>query len=778
MQINMLNDGRRGVVFWKNLGLVLLITCLPMVFIGVILYYVGTERIGAEVDRAHQVQLKQSIQQMDEYLSSLEKFAVRIAFDPTFDESLNRMDFTDEFQKTKDLMKSLTLLSESNSLVHSVGLFLRDADKIVGDESGIRPIQTEEDRRLFRSLLDKEQLIYWDYSLKQIHKPGSSYKTVVIRLPGGQMHNSFGAFLIYLNQDKLDGMVQKLSSEHAVSFLINDQGEYLTSLHSDDSNPREELLEEALRSRIMQEQLGENSFKFMWDEEIYFVSYGKISKLGGKWTVISATPLSQIIAPVSSMSRMIISISSLGLLIGLLLSWFASNKIYAPIQRLKSMLEIGKHNKPEEKNEIIYIENEWKRRLQEQQALSAQIKQSIPALRESFLLQFLQGNLYTHTQSEILGKMKQLEWEAEHKKFAFLVANLHGFAELGSKYSERDVQLITFAASNIMLELSLERIPMAHVMNFQDLSVGVFLVLNNHKSHDEIKQELSKLAQDFITALNNVLRMKATLVISKITESVMEAPDVLEQTRKALHFRDLKTSNQMLDMSHFILEHSGRTRYPFELEREIVTAIGMGLEDEAVRLIRAFMLALQSNDSTEWMVHQGMMKLLGAIHDTIIRYDVDLYTLYDGMHVYEQLVKIYEPDEMVHWFQYKLIQPFIKTLSMAYDADLRGIIEELLKRIQNEFLSDVSLELYAEQLQMSSSKLSKAFKQITGINFIDYIVQLRIEKCKELLFKTDMKINDIAGILSYQPSYLIRIFKKSEGMTPGQYREKHAQGLC
>jgi YesN/AraC family two-component response regulator len=34
-----------------------------------------------------------------------------------------------------------------------------------------------------------------------------------------------------------------------------------------------------------------------------------------------------------------------------------------------------------------------------------------------------------------------------------------------------------------------------------------------------------------------------------------------------------------------------------------------------------------------------------------------------------------------------------------------------------------------------------------------------------------MKINEIAESVGYQPSYFIRIFKKAEGLTPGQYRE-------
>jgi AraC-like DNA-binding protein len=440
---------------------------------------------------------------------------------------------------------------------------------------------------------------------------------------------------------------------------------------------------------------------------------------------------------------------------------------------LKSLFEASKNTRSDEKDEIIYIENQWKEHLEEQQALSTRIEESIPTLRESFLLQFLQGNLYTHTELELIDKMKQLDWDVEDKSFAVMVAQLHGISDLGGRFSERDAQLITFAASNILLELCAEKLNKVHVINFQDLSVGVFFVLDKCSTNEQIKATLNKLAHDYIAAVNNVLRLKVTIVTSKISDSILDTPNVLEQTRKALRFRDLHMSNQMLDMNQFTMENTSQRQFPSDLEREIVHTVSIGLEQEAVRLIRQFMQELQSNDSTELMVHQGMMKLLGTLHDTIIKHDVNLYALYEGVHLYEQLMQLSEPEQIVDWFQYKLIHPFIKTLSMTYDGNLRETMDKLLKQIQEEILMDVSLEMYADQLQMSTSKLSKAFRQMNGTNFIDTIIRLRIEKCKELLFTTDMKINEIAELLHYQPSYLIRMFKKSEGITPRQYREKH-----
>jgi AraC-like DNA-binding protein len=777
MQLSKWNTKNRGLLFWSNLRIVLLITCIPVALICVVMYYLGSDRIKTEVNSAHRYQLNQSIQQLDDYLSNLENLVLRIAFDKSMDESLNHMDFIQDFQKTKELLDSFALMTQSNALIKSVELYLPGPNKILGDEFGYQSVRTEQDQNLLHSLLNSQRLIYWDYALQRINRPNLFNKAIVIRLPGGQLYDSFGVFIIYIDQVKLDSLVRNMTSGEGISFLINKEGDYLATPRNIEirSEIEAQKLKDALRSHIMKENFKENHFEYDWNHDSYTVSYGEISKFGGEWTIVSATPISQIIAPVTSMSNLILWISVSGLAIGLLLSWFASNKIYDPIYRLKKMFEISKSNSLNERNEMMFIENQWKQHLQEEQELTMKIKQSIPALRESFLLQFLQGNLYAHTKSEITEKMRQLEWDVEHKSFVILIVQLHGVSNMGDEYSERDVQLITFAAANIIFELCSDKLDMVHVINFQDLSVGAFLVINKQTMNEEIKLELKQLSQHIIEALNYVLRMKVTIVISKITDSITDAPNELEQARKALRFRNLHTSNQMLDLNYFMLENGSKSDYPSDLERGIIHAVSIGLEDEAVRLVKQFMLDLQNNNGTELMAHQGMMKLLGSIHDMIIKNDVNLHALYEGVHLYEQLMQIQEPDQIVNWFQYKLIRPFIQTLSMTYNPELRETIEKLAAQIDREYLSDISLEMYANQLHMTPSTLSRTFRQIMNTNFIDYIIRLRLEKCRELLVSTDMQINEIAKVLQYQPSYLIRIFKKSEGLTPGQYRELHAK---
>ncbi|NOY10392.1 MAG: helix-turn-helix transcriptional regulator, partial [Spirochaetes bacterium] len=58
-------------------------------------------------------------------------------------------------------------------------------------------------------------------------------------------------------------------------------------------------------------------------------------------------------------------------------------------------------------------------------------------------------------------------------------------------------------------------------------------------------------------------------------------------------------------------------------------------------------------------------------------------------------------------------------------------------------------------------------------SFTDYLTDVRLQKAKELLLYSDMSITSIAYEVGYQDSnYFSSLFKKVEGITPSEYKNK------
>lgn len=91
--------------------------------------------------------------------------------------------------------------------------------------------------------------------------------------------------------------------------------------------------------------------------------------------------------------------------------------------------------------------------------------------------------------------------------------------------------------------------------------------------------------------------------------------------------------------------------------------------------------------------------------------------------------------------------------------------------IEKNYHKKITLEEVAEYINMSPFYLSKIFKKEMNINFIDYITERKMEKARELLEYTEIPIINIALELSYnEPNYFSKVFRKSTGMTPSEYR--------
>lgn len=110
-----------------------------------------------------------------------------------------------------------------------------------------------------------------------------------------------------------------------------------------------------------------------------------------------------------------------------------------------------------------------------------------------------------------------------------------------------------------------------------------------------------------------------------------------------------------------------------------------------------------------------------------------------------------------------------KLKNKSYGSDITKAINYMYENFDKSIkLSDVALVL-----SMSTSYLSKLFKQKTEQNFVDFLNGIRLEKAKELLRANELTVSQIAVVVGFNDeSYFSRTFKRSEGISPARYRNK------
>ncbi len=105
------------------------------------------------------------------------------------------------------------------------------------------------------------------------------------------------------------------------------------------------------------------------------------------------------------------------------------------------------------------------------------------------------------------------------------------------------------------------------------------------------------------------------------------------------------------------------------------------------------------------------------------------------------------------------------------------VINKAEKYVRENFCDpNISLISVANHVNMSSAYFSTVFSQTTGRSFINYLTELRIDKAKDLLINTNMKLSDIALEVGYsEPNYFSHVFRKSEGITPKEFRMRSSK---
>ena len=121
----------------------------------------------------------------------------------------------------------------------------------------------------------------------------------------------------------------------------------------------------------------------------------------------------------------------------------------------------------------------------------------------------------------------------------------------------------------------------------------------------------------------------------------------------------------------------------------------------------------------------------------------------------------------------KMISQAIEIRDQNSGNKNRSILKTAVDFIDSHYMEeDISLNTVANVANVSSNHFSALFSQNMGLTFIEYLTTLRMNKAKELLRCTGMRSSEIAGEIGYKDAhYFSYLFKKTQGMTPSDYRK-------
>jgi YesN/AraC family two-component response regulator len=122
-----------------------------------------------------------------------------------------------------------------------------------------------------------------------------------------------------------------------------------------------------------------------------------------------------------------------------------------------------------------------------------------------------------------------------------------------------------------------------------------------------------------------------------------------------------------------------------------------------------------------------------------------------------------------------VVEDYLKSLIIFQQKKLDEVTHQAIDKVKayigQHYTENISLEQIADQMHFNPNYMGHLFKQKYGIGFKEYIISMRINKAKQLLSKTNLKVYEVAEKSGYcDVPYFIKIFKKETGISPNKFR--------
>lgn len=392
--------------------------------------------------------------------------------------------------------------------------------------------------------------------------------------------------------------------------------------------------------------------------------------------------------------------------------------------------------------------------------MKSQLYQSLPIMREKFLyvLVCMQHGLLRDSEERI----KALELPLLSGQYMVGVVE----ADL-SKMDNADIELYLFMTKNIVMDV----VGNSHCI-FDDNNNKIIIVFNTDQFEDDSHRIIYDTLQVAQMTASSVLKINVTCAAGSKVNCLADLNRSYQEAMTALDCRYSLGYNRVYDINDLDFIKKSFF-YPVDGIKELIYSVKFLKKQDIEKSMSNISSDLKSSMNLSAanikMVFVEIVSLL--LKELSYQKEVSDGIWNTGFSLYNQLDKMTSIEEA-----YSRILSFSMTVSeelfMLQANSGQHIIKTVKEYIEKKYMEEsISLTSAADSASVSTGYLSALFKKETGINFVEYLTNVRMEKAKNLLTNTDMKTYEIAYSIGFSnPHYFSISFKKYSGMSPSEYR--------
>ncbi|HHY83519.1 MAG TPA: AraC family transcriptional regulator [Clostridiales bacterium] len=764
--------GKRKTLYFKLIVLVTIVIIITVLAISIVTSMIYNRNILENAESYNRALVNRQQKLMDKEMGNIVRIALSVTMAQAYMYSFNetRSDLT--VKSLIDLTYYLQKQKNINEYIESIYIYYDEPRRVITslDQKRTSIVDSYFDNNwlnyiTFNNTSDSMWIV--DRIKSNINDPSSDadstvkYVTFIKELP--LLGKTNGAVVINIKQSKFFGdYLGNYKNKMGKMFIMDENGSIIYS-----ESPE---LSEALTSQQPSKFGRDNTFYMDYNGEENIVTC-LASNVSG-WRYINVIPRSSLINSTSIIRRIILVICLFYIGAAIVISMMISNRIYRPISTLVQYLKNSENEKDQKlpADEVSLIRSAFDRIKQsniqlllEKNRIEKILQDNSALMKEKYLNDLTGGRIFNPI--SISQYLEVFKIQANFKSYAVIIMMIENLHDILSEYNKIEFNLLKYS---LMQHIS----PLINGDAFLKDDDKIIVIQTTLGMNENQIMDLAKMLQNEVSARTN---FTVTIGISSKFSGVENMEQAYRDAEKALNQKLYFGKGEILTNRNITGEYNQALfYYPYDLEKKLINAVNQGKQEEVSRLIQSIFaviadkkLSIANIDQIFFRITSEIMKALASTGEN----PDDVFG--SSFNILEHMSRAQTLIEMEN-FLLRICSEIISFYDVKRSKINLDVIKLAEKFIQENYNNNISIDSVSDYVSLSTSYLSRIFKETKGKTLNEYIIDVRMDKTIELLKNTDYSIENICHMVGYTNiSYFNKIFKARTGTTPGKFRKEY-----
>lgn len=402
--------------------------------------------------------------------------------------------------------------------------------------------------------------------------------------------------------------------------------------------------------------------------------------------------------------------------------------------------------------------------------LKEQLSESMPLLKEKFLLELLTGII--DNKNEIKRKAQLMDLDLEGNSYTVIAAELDNTLISNTNDNKDKLNLIK-TVQNILKDVT-----GTNYKSYIVISDDKFYILLIGSGARLSPTEIINIASKVKCCLEAYLNLTATLSIGQGYSDILQAKKSFKDANLALNNKFFFGKDTIIHINKALTNKKCSAIYPEEEEKKVLESIRYCQGKDPAQLsgdiMQSFIHACGNNID---LIYNFCFEFCVQINRMLSRMMEEIPDFLPDLDSLEKEIRHNKTvNELNNWLK-RIISLTEKKILDIRKSRVYDVIEDVKDYLNQNYSKDIKLNMVASRIYLSPTYFSALFKNKTGVNFYDYLVKIRMEAASKLLMDDTCKVYEVAQQVGYKSARCFsETFKRYFGVIPSTYKEKLCNG--